>query len=275
MSVTGGLSAAHKRGLRAVGLGSFSKHFILILSNLHEQQSSEFDLSFLSSPPPTLPNESSSIDSASQSSVTGAPTTQNVECSIENGYPSSELYFPTTRSSPSATTVSDLPDLSFPPTFPSLPAKPPLAEFLRSPKITDNVSLKLLAGVDPDLGFVTVVTSCAFPHAPMGNDTRCGPRAGLETQHVYEKFKAYRKAKLLARTSSWRNSPPSFASSPDAHATYALWQAVKAMFADGGFCDRSSPPRKDALSSGDEHRASTLSQNELYTKLTQLAAYLL
>ncbi|KAK7012913.1 hypothetical protein R3P38DRAFT_3012481 [Favolaschia claudopus] len=299
----------YKRGLRAVGLKSFAKHFILILSNLHEQHSSEFDLSFLPSPLPALPDEAStSNNSPSQSFVTGAPTDQNVAYSMDNAYPSSELYFPTTQSSPSVTTVSDLPHLSFPPTFPSLPAKPLLADFLRSPEITDNVGVafilqragfteeEIIQGRHRESGTLwgmirnhrhacEIVSWFGLSVVKQDSCVKFDSGRKLTTEDVVlelgwkpstftRKFKAYRKAKHLARTSSWRNSPPSFASSLDAHATYVLWQAVKSMFADGGFCDRPSPPRKDALSSSDERRASTLSQNELYSKLTRLAVYL-
>ncbi|KAK7000376.1 hypothetical protein R3P38DRAFT_3058162 [Favolaschia claudopus] len=238
----------NKRGLRAVGLKSFAKHFILILSNLHEQHSSEFDLSFLPSPLPALPDEAStSNNSPSQSFVTGAPTDQNVAYSMDN-------------------------------------------DFLRSPEITDNVGVAFIlqrAGFTEEeiIKAVTLVSWFGLSVVKQDSCVKFDSGRKLTTEDVVlelgwkpstftRKFKAYRKAKHLARTSSWRNSPPSFASSLDAHATYVLWQAVKSMFADGGFCDRPSPPEKTPSAAVTNRRASTLSQNELYSKLTRLAVYL-
>ncbi|KAK6987555.1 hypothetical protein R3P38DRAFT_2838014 [Favolaschia claudopus] len=299
----------YKRCLRAVGLRSFAKHFILILSNLHEQRSPIFDLSFLPSLPPALPDEASTSNSALQSFVTEAPIDQNVGYSLDNAYPSSELYFPLPGSSPSAATVSDLPDLSSPPTLPScLPAQPLLANFLLSPEITEYVGVafilqragftddEITQGRHQELGTLwgmirnhhhacEIVSWFGLSVVKQDSCVKFNGGRKLTTADVVielgwnpstfaKKSKAYRKAKVLARTHSWRNSPPAFASSPTAHTTYVFWQAVRSMFGPTGFCDQPFPPRNDALGSNDERRVSTLSQNELYSKLTQLVAYL-
>ncbi|KAK6977368.1 hypothetical protein R3P38DRAFT_3124698 [Favolaschia claudopus] len=275
----------YKRCLRAVGLRSFAKHFILILSNLHEQRSPIFDLSFLPSLPPALPDEASTSNSALQSFVTEAPIDQNVGYSLDNAnlitfIPLSLPFLRTILSPPWVIAFSRNKYVG-------------VAFILQRAGFTDD---EITQGRHQELGTLwgmirnhhhacEIVSWFGLSVVKQDSCVKFNGGRKLTTADVVielgwnpstfaKKSKAYRKAKVLARTHSWRNSPPAFASSPTAHTTYVFWQAVRSMFGPTGFCDQPFPPRNDALGSNDERRVSTLSQNELYSKLTQLVAYL-